>query len=125
MAGSADELKARVLPDILAGRKISALAITEPGGGSDVASLQHHRAARRRPLCGQAARRPSSPPACAPTYHTVAVRTGGEGPGGVSLLLIEARYARLLTHAAEEDGLVGVGHRDPAFRRMPGARRQL
>src|SRR5689334_12929445 len=32
-------IKARVLPEILCGRKISALAITEPGGGSDVANL--------------------------------------------------------------------------------------
>ena len=38
-AGS-DELKARVLPGILAGEKISALAITEPNGGSDVASIR-------------------------------------------------------------------------------------
>ena len=37
-AGSA-ELKARVLPSVIAGEKISALAITEPGGGSDVANL--------------------------------------------------------------------------------------
>ena len=37
--GSA-ELKARVLPGIISGEKISALAITEPGGGSDVAALQ-------------------------------------------------------------------------------------
>src|SRR4029078_3242702 len=33
------EVKARVLPEILSGQKISALAITEPGGGSDVANL--------------------------------------------------------------------------------------
>ena len=38
-AGSA-ELKARVLPEIIAGKKISALAITEPSGGSDVANLR-------------------------------------------------------------------------------------
>ncbi|MGH7090920.1 MAG: acyl-CoA dehydrogenase family protein, partial [Stellaceae bacterium] len=38
-AGS-DALKSRLLPDILAGRKISALAITEPSGGSDVANLK-------------------------------------------------------------------------------------
>jgi len=35
-----EELKRRVLPSILSGEKISALAITEPGGGSDVASLK-------------------------------------------------------------------------------------
>ena len=34
------EIKARVLPEVLSGRKISALAITEPSGGSDVASLR-------------------------------------------------------------------------------------
>ena len=34
------EMKARVLPAILAGESISALAITEPSGGSDVASLR-------------------------------------------------------------------------------------
>jgi len=39
VAGGSDELKARVLPDVLAGEKISALAVTEPGAGSDVAQL--------------------------------------------------------------------------------------
>ena len=34
------EFKARVLPEILSGKKISALAITEPSGGSDVANLR-------------------------------------------------------------------------------------
>jgi acyl-CoA dehydrogenase len=35
-----EDLKRRVIPDVLSGRKISALGITEPGGGSDVASLR-------------------------------------------------------------------------------------
>ena len=34
------EIKARVLPQVLSGEKISALAITEPSGGSDVANLR-------------------------------------------------------------------------------------
>jgi acyl-CoA dehydrogenase len=33
-------MKRRVLPAVLAGERISALAITEPSGGSDVASLR-------------------------------------------------------------------------------------
>ena len=37
--GSA-ELKARVLPPVLRGERIAALAITEPSGGSDVAALR-------------------------------------------------------------------------------------
>ncbi len=38
-------------PPVLRGEKIAALAVTEPGGGSDVARAAHHRAARRRRLC--------------------------------------------------------------------------
>ncbi len=33
-------LQAAVIPDVLAGRKIAALAITEPGGGTDVSALK-------------------------------------------------------------------------------------
>jgi acyl-CoA dehydrogenase len=33
-------LQRKVVPDVLAGRKIAALAITEPGGGSDVSALK-------------------------------------------------------------------------------------
>ena len=85
-AGS-EELKQRVLPDILAGRKISALAITEPGGGSDVANL---RTTAKRDgdsyiVNGEKTFIASGMRA---DYITTAVRTGGEGPGGVSLLLI-------------------------------------
>ena len=34
------QLKDRVLPDLLLGRKRTCLAITEPGAGSDVASIE-------------------------------------------------------------------------------------
>ncbi len=82
------ELKQRVLPAILAGEKISALAITEPGGGSDVASLSTR--ARREGLefvvNGEKTFITSGMRA---DYYTVAVRTGGPGAAGVSLLLIE------------------------------------
>jgi alkylation response protein AidB-like acyl-CoA dehydrogenase len=60
------EVKARVLPEALSGRKISALAITEPSGGSDVANLRTKRGATAI-ITSSAARRPSSPRACAPT----------------------------------------------------------
>ncbi|MEM6663552.1 MAG: acyl-CoA dehydrogenase family protein [Pseudomonadota bacterium] len=35
-----DEIRHRVLPDVVAGRKGSSLCITEPSGGSDVANMQ-------------------------------------------------------------------------------------
>ena len=83
------EFKARVLPEILSGKKISALAITEPSGGSDVASL---RTTARRDgdhyvVNGEKTFITSGMRA---DYITTAVRTGGPGPGGVSLLVIEA-----------------------------------
>ena len=81
-------MKRQVLPEILAGEKISALAITEPSGGSDVANLKT--TARREGdhyvVNGQKMFITSGFRA---DYYTVAVRTGGPGMGGVSLLLIE------------------------------------
>ena len=82
------QVKARVLPQVLSGQKISALAITEPGGGSDVANLRtkarrngdHYIVAGEKTFITSGVRA---------DYLTVAVRTGGEGAGGVSLLLIE------------------------------------
>src|SRR5215475_2684304 len=81
------EVKARVLPQVLAGEKISALAITEPGGGSDVASLRtkacrdgdHYIVNGEKTFITSGMRA---------DYLTVAVRTGGEGAGGGSLVLI-------------------------------------
>jgi len=87
-AVGSDDLKRRVLPPILAGEKISALAITEPGGGSDVASLRT--TARREGadyvVDGEKTFITSGMRA---DFYTVAVRTGGPGAAGVSLLLIE------------------------------------
>lgn len=81
-------MKRKVLPQILAGEKISALAITEPSGGSDVANLRttarregdHYVVNGTKMFITSGVRA---------DYYTVAVRTGGPGAGGVSLLLIE------------------------------------
>ena len=83
-----DELKQRVVPQVLAGEKIIALAITEPSGGSDVANLKtravrdgdHYVVNGSKTFITSGARA---------DYYTVAVRTGEAGFGGVSLLLIE------------------------------------
>ena len=81
-------MKRKLLPEILGGEKISALAITEPSGGSDVANLKT--TARREGdhyvVNGSKMFITSGMRA---DYYTVAVRTGGPGAGGVSLLLIE------------------------------------
>ena len=83
------EQKARFLAPVLAGEKIAALAITEPGGGSDVASLRT--TARREGgyylVSGSKTFITSGMRA---DLVTVAVRTGEAGLGGISLLVIEA-----------------------------------
>lgn len=85
-AGS-PELKARVLPEILSGKKISALAITESSGGSDVANLRT-RAVRDGDHYVVNGEKTFITSGMRADYITTAVRTGGDGPGGVSLLLI-------------------------------------
>lgn len=86
-AGS-EEMKRRVLPSIIAGEKISALAITEPSGGSDVARLltSAKLEGNEYVVNGEKTFITSGMRA---DYYTVAVRTGGPGAAGVSLLLIE------------------------------------
>ena len=83
-----EAMKKRVLPQVLAGEKISALAITEPSGGSDVAQLKTtaKRVGDHYVVNGSKMFITSGVRA---DFYTVAVRTGGPGASGVSLLLIE------------------------------------
>jgi acyl-CoA dehydrogenase len=86
-AAGSEALKARVLPGVLSGREISALAITEPDAGSDVANLKT--TARREGshyiVNGTKTFITSGMRA---DWYTVAVRTGGAGKSGISLLVI-------------------------------------
>lgn len=81
-------LRDRIVPEVLAGEKIIALAVTEPSGGSDVASLKT-RAVRDGVYYRVTGSKTFITSGVRADYYTVAVRTGGEGFGGVSLLLIE------------------------------------
>jgi len=87
VAGGSAELKARVLPAILSGEKISALAITEPSGGSDVANLTT-RAVRDGDHYVVNGSKIFITSGMRADYITVAVRTGGAGAGGISVLLV-------------------------------------
>ncbi len=82
-----EALKQQILPDVLAGRKVIALGCTEPSGGSDVMALKT--TARREGdhyiVNGSKTFISSGMHA---DYVTTAVRTGGPGRGGISLLLI-------------------------------------
>ena len=85
-AGS-DKVKTEILPGMLSGDLICALAITEPSGGSDVANLRttatrdhdHYVVNGQKTFITSGMRA---------DYITTAVRTGGPGAAGVSLLVI-------------------------------------
>jgi acyl-CoA dehydrogenase len=72
----------------LAGEKIGALAITEPGGGSDVGHLRTTAAADGDHFVVNGAKTFITSGVRA-DYVVCAVRTGGPGAAGVSLLVIE------------------------------------
>ncbi|MDZ7831463.1 MAG: acyl-CoA dehydrogenase family protein [Desulfobacterales bacterium] len=84
-----EEQKNRFVPPVLAGEKIAALGITEPGGGSDVASIQTtaERDGEHYIINGSKAFITSG---CRADQLTCAVRTGGEGAHGISLMVIDA-----------------------------------
>ena len=87
-SGNADLIDSYVRPT-LAGDKIGSLAITEPGGGSDVAGI---RTTARRDgddyVINGAKTFITS--AVRADFVTTAVRTGGPGHAGVSLIVVEA-----------------------------------
>ena len=88
LALGSDDMKRRIASPVLAGEKIIALGITEPSGGSDVANLKtkavkdgdHYIVNGSKMFITSGMRA---------DYMTTAVRTGGTGAAGVSLLLIE------------------------------------
>lgn len=86
---ASEGIKAGVIPPVLAGERRISLAITEPSGGSDVAALRttarrdgdHFVVNGSKTLISGGMRA---------DWFTTAVRTGGEGKRGVSVLLIPA-----------------------------------
>ncbi|KJZ77293.1 hypothetical protein HIM_03614 [Hirsutella minnesotensis 3608] len=83
-------LKDRIMPDILKGEKRICLAITEPDAGSDVANLTCEAKLSedgKHFIVNGEKKWITNGVWC--DYFTTAVRTGGPGMNGVSLLLIE------------------------------------
>src|SRR4051794_41340370 len=118
-AGS-PEFKARVLPEILSGKKISALAITEPSGGSDVANLRT--TARQEGgfyiVNGEKTFITSGMRA---DYITTAVRTGGPGPGGGRPLGNGGGAPRVSRKPPKKKGWGGSGNPTVHFDELRGA----
>jgi acyl-CoA dehydrogenase len=79
---------ARWVAPTLAGEKIGALAVTEPGGGSDVARIQTTARRDGDHFVVNGAKTFITSGVRA-DYVVTAVRTGGPGAGGISLLVVE------------------------------------
>ncbi len=103
-AGS-EALKQRVIPPVLAGQKIAALAITEPSGGSDVAALKttavrdgdHYVVNGEKTFITSGMRA---------DFITTAVRTDPsvKGAGGISVLVIDGDTPGLTRSALKKMG---------------------
>ncbi|MCY4505148.1 MAG: acyl-CoA dehydrogenase family protein [Hyphomicrobiales bacterium] len=86
---ASEAIRQRVLPDVIAGRKGSSLAITEPSGGSDVARLKTRakKDGNHYVLNGS---KTFITGGMTSDYFVVGARTGGEGLGGISLFFVPA-----------------------------------
>ncbi len=104
--GSA-ELQREVIPPVLRGEQIAALAITEPGAGSDVAALRT--TARRDPASGDwiiDGEKVFITSGLRADWITMAVRTGdaGKGAGGISMIVVPGDAAGLSRTKLEKMG---------------------
>jgi acyl-CoA dehydrogenase len=126
------ELQQEVIPPVLRGEKIAALAITEPGGGSDVAGLRT--TARRDPGSGSGAggdeyvidgEKVFITSGMRADWITVAVRTGepgSRGASGISMVVVpgdakglsRTRLDKMGWHASDTAQLRFDGVRVPA-----------
>lgn len=103
-------LKDRIVPGLLSGEKRICLAITEPDAGSDVANLtcearlsddgKHYIVNGEKKWITNG---------IWSDYFTVAVRTGGEGMNGISLLLIERDFGGVSTRRMDCQGVWSSG----------------
>lgn len=97
------EQQARLVAPVLRGEKIAALAVTEPSGGSDVANLRTTAVLENGfwRVSGQKAFITSGMRA---DLLTVAVRTGGPGASGVSILAVEGNPDGLTRSSMSKTG---------------------
>ncbi len=120
-AGDPDQAERFVRP-VLEGRAIAALAVTEPDGGSDVAALRT-RAVRAGDDFVVDGTKTYITSGARADWVTVAVRTGGPGFGGLSLLVVPTdtpgftvvrRLEKMGWHCSDTAELAFTGCRVPA-----------
>jgi alkylation response protein AidB-like acyl-CoA dehydrogenase len=84
-----DDLRRRFLPDLCAMRRFASYCLTEPGAGSDAASLRT-RAVRDGDHYVLNGTKAFISGGGRSDIYVAMVRTGGEGPKGISCLVVEA-----------------------------------
>ncbi|KAG0350457.1 hypothetical protein BG005_010024, partial [Podila minutissima] len=104
-----EELKRRIVPDVLAGKKTICLAITEPQAGSDVANLTTTANEASDGSFIVNGEKKWITNGTFGDYFTTAVRTGGEGMGGVSLMVIERGMPGVSTRQMKCSGVWSSG----------------
>lgn len=92
ISGGAPEMLERVAKPVLAGQRKIAFAVTEPGGGSDVSAFTTT-AERKGDVFVVNGGKTLISGAMKADFLLTAVRTGGPGMGGLSMLLIETDRA--------------------------------
>lgn len=101
-----ESVKRRVLPGILAGDQRICLSITEPDAGSDVANLTTtaEKTADGKYYVVNGTKKWITNGIWA-DYFTAAVRTGGSGMNGISVLLIEKSFPGVNVRKMETQGM--------------------
>ena len=85
---ASDELKARVMPDVLAMNTVLSYCLTEPGSGSDAAALKTRAERTNDGYVLNGTKAFISGGSYSDAYVCM-VRTGGDGPKGISTLYVE------------------------------------
>jgi len=96
-----DAQRAQWLPDLIPMRKVASYALTEPGSGSDAAALRTRAVRDGDDYVLDGTKQFISGAGASDLYLTM-VRTGGEGPGGVSALLVPKEVPGLSFGANEK-----------------------
>ncbi|MFP4273425.1 MAG: acyl-CoA dehydrogenase family protein [Paracoccaceae bacterium] len=96
-----DETRAKWLPDLCSMRKVFSYCLTEPGSGSDAAALRTKAERTNEGYVLNGTKAFISGGGYSDAY-VVMVRTGADGPKGISTVVVEAG-AEGLSHGAPED----------------------
>ncbi|MRX49060.1 acyl-CoA dehydrogenase [Paracoccus sp. S-4012] len=96
-----DEDKARWLPDLTSLRKVFSYCLTEPGSGSDAAALRTRAERTNEGWTLNGTKAFISGGGYSDAYLTM-VRTGGDGPKGISAVVVEAGAPGLSFGALED-----------------------